>query len=181
MIVEGYKVFDKGLINRYGMKFEEKKIYKVDTSKRSIKYGNQGYGFHFVKRMEDGLRYFDGMNKDIDIAKVISFGEVKELYDDYYGYYDLYVTDSLKINHVLTREEIIEQVLNMHDERVKRFISGYKLTEDEITKIINRFKIDEIIKVIDYYQRNIKDVYVKEKVYRKENLYGRCKHNSSNI
>lgn len=179
--MEGYKIFNKGLINRYGYQYKEGKNYKVSTKVNPIEYGNNGYGIHFVKRLEDGLRYFDGMNEDIDIAEVTSLGEIREFYDDYYGYYDLYVTDNLKINHVLTREEIIEQVLNMQQKRVKRFISGYKLTEEEITKIINRFKTDEIVKAIDYYQRNIKDVYEKEKIYRKENLYDRYKHNSSNI
>lgn len=168
--MEGYKVFNKGLINRYGYRYEEGKNYKVNTKINDIKYGNNGYGIHFVKRLEDGLRYFDGMNEEIDIAKVTALGKIRESYDDYYGYYDLYVTDYLKINHILTKEEIIEQVLNMKEERVKRFISGYKLTEDEIAKIINKFKTDEICKAIDYYQRNIKDVYEKEKVYVKRNV-----------
>ena len=164
--MEGYKIFNKGLVNRYGYKFQEGNSYKVNTKITSIKYGNNGYGFHFVKRLEDGLRYFDGMNKEIDIAKVTSLGEIKEFYDDYYGYYDLYVTDHIYINHVLTRKEIIEEVLNMQQKRVERFISGYKLTEEEIN-IINRNNDENIEKAINYYQRNIKNVYEKEKVYKK--------------
>ena len=30
-MIEGYKGFSKGLVNAYGMKFEEHKDYKVDT------------------------------------------------------------------------------------------------------------------------------------------------------
>ena len=80
-MIEGYKVFNKGLVNKYGMSFKEK---------QEIKYGVHGYGFHFTKRLEDGLRYFDGFNEDVDIAKVVALGKVKEFSYDYYGYYDLY-------------------------------------------------------------------------------------------
>ncbi len=89
-MIEGYKVFNKGLVNNYGMSFEEKHEYKVDKEKQEIKYGLDGYGFHFVKRLEDGLRYFDSFNEDVDIARVVALGKVKEFSDDYYGYYDLY-------------------------------------------------------------------------------------------
>lgn len=161
MSIEGYKVFDKGLINSYGVKFEEKQSYQVDTSLRSIKYGNQGYGFHFVKRLEDGLRYFDGLNQEIDIAKVIALGEVKEFYDDYYGYYDLYVTDCLYIDHILSRNEIMDYIIKQPFPRIERFIQRYRLTEEEIDIIIEKNAILRISQAIDYYQYGNKDAYTK--------------------
>ena len=161
MSVEGYKIFDKGLINRYGVKFEEKQSYQVDTSKRSIKYGNQGYGFHFAKRLEDGLRYFDGLNHEIDIAKVIALGEVKELYDEYYGYYDLYVTSHIYIDHILSRQEIINYIINQPFPRIERFIQGYRLTEEEINMIVENSANSRIDQAIDYYQYDNKDAYTK--------------------
>lgn len=161
MKIEGYKVFNKELINRYGMKFEEQHEYKVDISKRNIKYGNNGYGFHFVKRIEDGLRYFNGMNQEIDIVKVISLGEVIEFWDEYYGYYDLYVTDHIYIDHILSRQEIISSLVGGSFYRIERFIQGYKLTEEEIDKILEYYSMDCIYKAIDYYQLDNKDAYTK--------------------
>ncbi len=54
--MEGYKIFNSGLKNRYGVKFEVGKVYTLNTSNRDIEYGVNGYGFHFVKRPEDALR-----------------------------------------------------------------------------------------------------------------------------
>ena len=100
-MIEGYKGFSKGLVNAYGMKFEEHRDYKVDTRDKELKYGIYGYGFHFAERLEDCLRYYNGFEEEIDIAKVVALGNVLESYDDYYGYYDLYVTDHIYIEHVL--------------------------------------------------------------------------------
>ena len=47
MGIIGYKAFDKGLINRYGTKFEVGKIYIAEGA---IKFGNQGNGFHLCKK-----------------------------------------------------------------------------------------------------------------------------------
>ena len=159
--MEGYKIFDKGLINRYGLKFEENKIYKCDTSKNVLKYGNHGYGIHFVKRLEDGLRYFDGMNSDIDIVKVRALGNVLESFDEYYEYYGLCVTDKIYIEHVLTRKEIIEYAVKLPSFRLERFVQGYKLSDDEINFIINRVCDSDVNNAILYYQKNEKDVYSK--------------------
>ena len=161
MRVEGYKVFNKGLINCYGKKFEAQHEYKVDTSKRSIEYGIEGYGFHFAKRLEDCLRFFDGMNEDIEIAKVVSIGEVKESYDDYNGYYDLYVTDQIYIERILTRKEIVDYIKHTSFDRIERFISGYRLTEKEIDQILENDKLNILDKTVEYYQYGNKDAYTK--------------------
>ncbi|MBE6157911.1 MAG: hypothetical protein E7160_03865 [Firmicutes bacterium] len=156
--MEGYKVFNKGLINRYGLKFEEKGIYTFNE-KKDLKYGNNGYGFHFVKNLEDGLRYFDGINGEIDIAKVRALGNVLESFDEYYDYYGLCVTDKIYIDHVLTREEIIEYAVNLPSIRLERFVQGYRLNDDEIDLIINRVCDSDVNNAILYYQKNDKDVY----------------------
>lgn len=160
--LKGYKVFDKGLKNRYGMTFLEGEVYSVDTTLRNISFGNNGYGFHFVKRLEDGLRYFDGMNDDIDIALVESIGSLVEYYDDYNGYYDMFVTDKIYIDHLLSREEIIDYILNVNIDRVERFVQGYKLSDDEIDLLLARYNSCELSRAIDYYQKNDKDVYSKK-------------------
>ena len=162
-MIEGYKGFNKGLVNAYGMKFEEHKSYKVDTLEKKLKYGIYGYGFHFAERSEDCLRYYNGLEEEIDIAKVVALGDVLESFDDYYGYYDLYVTDHIYIDHIMTREEIINYIIGVNNFRLVRFIQGYKLTTLEITKILKKYSnVNCINDAIKYYQYNDDTVYVKK-------------------
>ena len=92
---------NKNMNNRYGMTFEEGKEYSVSGE---IVFGNLGNGFHFCQRLEDTLRYVNAMNGDVLLAEVIGSGEIKEGYDDYYGYYDMYVASDLKVVRVLDRD-----------------------------------------------------------------------------
>lgn len=158
-MLEGYKGLSKGLINAYGMKFELYKDYKVDISEKILEYGVDGYGFHFAKRLEDCLRYYNGLDEEIEIAQVIALGELLESYDDYYGYYDLYVTNHIYIEHILTREEIINYIKNVNPLRIKRFIQGYKLTDEEIAIILKENNNNSIKDAINYYQYGKKYVY----------------------
>ena len=92
------------------MVFEEGKTNKVDGN---IKFGVNGNGFHFCKRLEDTLRYID--DKDPKIARVIGRGTIDEGFDDYNGYYDMYASSIIDIKYFLMREEIfLELVRNSH-------------------------------------------------------------------
>lgn len=135
------------------------KIYTLDITKRDISYGVNGYRYHFALRPEDCLRYFDTMNVKVDIACVESLGILKEYYDEYYGYYNLYVTNSILIKHVLTREEFISYMLNTNERGVERLIKGFKLNEEEIKMILERYPSDRLYKVVEYYQRRNCDIY----------------------
>ena len=66
-MIKGYKAFNKDLTNRYGSEFVEGTTYRVEGE---LKFGNNGNGFHFCKRLEDTLRYFPGMEEEIDIASI---------------------------------------------------------------------------------------------------------------
>ena len=154
---KGYKCFDKGLINRYGTKFEVGKEYHCD---KEIKFGNDGNGFHVCKRLEDTLRYFDAMEGEIDIAEVSCHGKYQEFEDDYNGYYDMFAYEYLKIDKVLTREEIIDYGLNLYDFRVKRFISLYKLTNEEIKLFKDKFNTNiDVLNTIAYYQEKDSEAF----------------------
>ena len=162
MEIIGYKCFNKDLLNRYGKKFRLGKIYITEGS---IKFGNSGNGFHLCKNMEDTFRYFDAMNENVDICKVRASGVIVEYSDDYYGYYDMYAAEKLEILHVLSRREIIEYALSLNDERLKRFLSGIKLTDKEIKEILSLHSASDVKATIDYYQKKKKDAY--------RRLYGR--------
>jgi len=90
-----------------------------------IKFGIDGCGFHFCGRMEDTLRYFDGINEYIRIASLIGNRGIVYFNDEYYVYYDRYVSSSIFIVHVYTRKEIISCFLSGKSFNLKRFLSGY--------------------------------------------------------
>lgn len=164
MQITGYKCFDENLTNRYGQRFEVGKIYTIDGI---IKFGNNGNGYHLCKNMEDTLRYFDAMHKCVDICEVTGSGECTEYFDDYYGYYNMYATSKLEILRKLTREEIINIALNLSVDKVIRFLSLYKLTEEEIKLFREKFYNEMLVQdIISYYQNQELDVFVKRKEYK---------------
>jgi len=151
--IHGYKAFNKGLTNRYGFEFELGKLYSIEGE---LQGGNHGNGFHFCKNIEDVLRYFDGLHDDIDICTVIGSGEYLLKEDEYYGYYDMYVTQHLEILKILSREEILAEMNNMHYKRLERFIKGYKLSENELENSIENMQPiqqKDLRKVYVYYQK----------------------------
>lgn len=125
-----------------------------------IKYGLKGNGYHFAKNLEDTLRF---QIKDDDnlvnpmIAKVIGDGKIIESSDEYYGYYDLYVAEMITIKKVLTRKEVIEYALNLSELRMQRFVSLFKLYDDEIKLFEGKYS--NVDKAILYYQKKVFDVY----------------------
>ena len=81
MLVQGYKAFNGDMTNRYGQVFEEGKTYSVCSEP---KFGTNGEGFHFCKRLEDTLRYFPGMEEKIQIAHVTCLGDYVKSNDEFY-------------------------------------------------------------------------------------------------
>ena len=156
-MVTGYKCFQKGLINQYGKQFEVGKTYH---NEEDIKF--QKSGFHMCANLEDTLRYFDTYNEEVDIAKVVGFGNIDEYYDDYNEFYDMYAVEYLKIERVLSREEIIEYGLNLPFLRAKRFLSLYKLTKEELALFRDKFIKERMLQdTMDYYQDENSKKYIK--------------------
>ena len=151
--IYGYKCFNRGLINRYGKQFEVGRTYHMDGE---IKFGNDGNGFHMCMNLEDTLRYFDAMNNDVDICRVKGSGKFCKGIDEYNGYYYMYAFENMYIEKQLIREEIIAYGLNLHEMRAKRFVSQFKLTQDEIAIFKEKFKKSYIVlDTIAYYQETI--------------------------
>lgn len=159
-MIEGYKIFNNDMTNSYGFKFEEGKTY---TQQGEIIFGLKGNGYHFCKNIEDTLRYIDGMNNLVKIAKIKSFGKYIARNDEYNGYYDLYVASSIYVEKILTREEIIKIILSKTSYSVIRFLQGFKLTSNEIELFKTKFYLNqEIIDTISFYQEGNKDTYIKK-------------------
>ena len=158
-MVKGYKCFKKGLINQFGSKFEIGKVYKDD---KEIRF--QHGGFHMCTYLEDTLRYFDAFNEEIEIAEVIGYGKVDKYDDEYNEFFDMYSVENIIICHVLTHEEIINYAYNLPPMRLKRFLSLYRLNKNELELFRKKFYKDYLImKVLDYYQDEDSNVYIKKK------------------
>ena len=161
-----YKIFNKGLINKYGTKFELNRDYKIATNKK-LSFGNSGYGYHIVTNLEDGYRYFDGFNQELDTTLITTNGNLVKFDDEYYDYYNMYVTDEIRILKVLNREEILDYMLKTNIYRIIRFISLYKLTDDEINIIKLNYPDDSVLNYINYYQYNDKRAFEKQYIKKK--------------
>ena len=156
-MIFGYKSFDENYKNIAGMKMVEGKTYHTDGK---IKYGIKGNGYHFAKNLEDTLRFQLKNDRNLVnpiIAKVIGSGKIIEADDDYYGYYDLYVAENIMVEKFLTRDEVLEYALKLPDKRMERFVSLFRLTDDEIK--LFKGKYINVDKAILYYQKGILDVY----------------------
>ena len=142
----GFKVFLKGLKNKYGYTFEVGKLYLANGP---ISWGNIGNGFHFCQNLEDCLRYFDVQNEEIEIAFVRGFGHIKKHDDEYFGYLDMFVSEGIDIIRVLTREEILEYMLETDELRQLRFMRDFNLTPEE-KALFETPKLNEARKIFRY-------------------------------
>ena len=175
MTMDGYKTFHKGMKNRYGKTFQEGRIYEIEGP---LKFGPNGNGIHFCKNLEDTLRFFPAMEEEVVITEVTALGDLVEYTDDYNDYYDMFCTNKIRINHIMTREEIIKMYLNMTDYRVIRFVSGFRLTSDEIELFKIRYSSEiSILDAIAYYQENKKEEYKNKIKEHKEKVYSKRKKN----
>ena len=154
--MKGYKVLNKGLINRYGYQYEIGKKYILIGE---LKWSENG--FHFCSNPEDCLRYINGFTDEYDMTEVEGSGEIYKFDDDYYGYYDMYASSEMEITRVIPREEFIGMVVNSHnDGRVQRLISTTSLTEDEMN-LIEAF-YPNLKPYIDYYQHKDLDAFTRK-------------------
>lgn len=152
----GCKAFDYDLVNRYGMKFELNVEYSLSGE---LKFGNNGNGFHFCTNLEDTLRYVDGANAIIVMVEAL--GNLKQYDDEYNGYYDMFVTDKIKLIKILTKNEIFNYTCSLPDYRLIKMIRDYKqFTELELLYLENKYQNNSyVIRAIKYYQRNDLNAY----------------------
>lgn len=154
-MIKGYKIFignKNCFVNNFNQVFEVGKIYEVKGRLQP-----KDLGYHFALRLEDTLRYGNAKEEEVVLGEVTALGNVIEYEDEYYGYYDLYVTDKIKIDKILTRKEIINYALNLPDYRLIRLIATMKLNDEEVKLFLNRE--NEVLKYIDYYHYGNKDAF----------------------
>lgn len=135
-------------------------VGKIYTTPMSPTARNSGY--HFCKNLEDTLRYFNGLEEEITICQVKAIGNISEYTDEWYGY-DIYATDKLYIEKILSRKEIIEYANKLDNNRLIRFIQGLKLTPEEISYFKEKYNQRSIIlNYLKFYQEGDLEVFEKE-------------------
>ena len=156
MIIKGFKAFYRDMKNNYGVKYEEGRTY---YAKNAPKFGLNGNGFHLCKNIEDTFRFINDSKPQV--AKVIAKGKIVEGRDDYNSYFNMYASTVIKIEHILSREEIIDEICKRSVYGVIRaIIYGYDFTEEEIEIIRKKFKYNKSLeKNIDYYINGNKDAF----------------------
>ena len=127
MYIKGFKTFLKGMKTLEGnLTLQVGETYHINEP---IQFEKNG--FHFCKRLEDTLHYFKNYHTDIDICAVTGFGTILETSHEYYGYYDIYVASDIKIERLLTKQEILiiyrDLILNSvcSEQRIARFLTYY--------------------------------------------------------
>ena len=154
-MVIGFKCFNKGLVTSYGDVLEVGKEYISNTDP---KFGARG--FHFCINIEDSFRYFDCFNNEVDVCIILASGKIDIYNDEYNGYYDMGCCEKIVILEKLTREEVISIALNLNEIRVKRFVSTFGLTKNEIELFKNKFFYSKfVLDAISYYQEEDREVY----------------------
>ena len=128
MEVKGYKAFNKDATNRYGQPFTEGGTYHVEGE---VKFGNDGNGYHMCTSLSDVFRYVNATEDDVLVALVTGRGKYDKYDDTYYGYYDMYSFEEMTIDKFLSREEVIERMLNSPAHEVNKFLSTCRLSEEE--------------------------------------------------
>ncbi len=151
----GYKGFEKGLKNRYGKQFVVGESYQT---KGDIEFGNEGKGYHFCQHLGDVFRFFNP--EYVDVALVSTMDEYPDLVhydDDYNGYYDMYSCRNIKIEKLLSREEIISTMLKETEHNIEKFIKTFKLNDEEAELFAS--KSIHLKNAIQYYHYGDKEVY----------------------
>lgn len=107
---------------------------------------------------EDCFRYIDS-DKSI-MAEVIGYGDMKEYDDEYYGYFNMYVAEFLKVVRLVTRDELINMAKMLPEERLVRFIQTFKMSDDETDKVLENSKGKvKVLKAVQYYHFGNKHIY----------------------
>lgn len=152
--IEGYKSFYPGLITNNGVKFEIEVPLHVDGK---IKSGPiNGNGFHLCLNFEDTFRYIENPI----LCEVVGYGIISEEFQDYYNdYYDIYACSDMVIKRIIPRSEVIEMAKKLNDERLKRFIITYNMTDDEVKELLSISQSDVIKEYIDYYHNKNENTF----------------------
>ena len=158
--VTGFKAFNTDILESLEKNNEGKIIIQKDTKE---KYKN---GIYLAKNIEDSLKYVD-RTKEISIAKVKGFDNVEERYNSFYEFYGIYTADNVEIQKILSRKQIINEVLKgkNNDFRIQRFISLYKLTDEEIDTLRKECQgiVKNLDKYIEYYQYGQEDAFTRKR------------------
>lgn len=149
--MKGYMCFFEDMTDLQHDKYEIGKTY---TEK------DKGKRYTIYDRLEDSLRNYHCDVNDVIICIVEGLEGGRKIEDTVYEFIERYEFDSIKILKRVPREFVIEYGLNLYEERLIRFLQGFKLTDEEKEKFRvkfgNHFREES---TIDYYINENKNAY----------------------
>ncbi len=144
--------------------FNNMKDYFGNTYEPGIEYGSKDNKFHYCGHIADVFRYYNGFDDNTIVCKVEGSGEIYKYDDEVYDYLDMYESSNLKVLKPLSREEILETAFNDGVMSTLRLISSYKLTDEEINTILDRYCYEPSVKnYINYYQKNDEKAFTRNR------------------
>ena len=158
-MIYGYKGLKKGNMTHFGDVLEEGVTYSVEGPlKVGLRNGEEGNGYHMCEYLSDVFRFFP--NEKPIIAFVEGSDENIEYSDDYYGNLGMHVCRSIKILKILSREEVIDTILDSGEMNIVNYLRTDKLNEEETDKFLDCCRSYPIIlEEILYSQKGYKDIF----------------------
>ena len=150
MAISGYKVFHGDMTNRYGLKFEEGQTYEVNLEENKKK-GIRGYGYYYCTRLEECIIFY--LDEDKKVAKVTGFENFRGDEENYEG---ICVARKIRIDKIMSREEIMDYIIGLEESRVVLFITHYKLTREEKNRISEFYSGSKAVKDALAWQKDDK-------------------------
>ena len=141
--MKGYMCFFEDMTDLQHDKFKIGERYnKDDKNKRFVIY----------EYLEDSLRNYHAERNNVNICFVLGYGDGRKIEDTASDYIERYEFDNVAIIKEVPREFIIEYGLNLYDQRLIRFLQGFKLTNEEKDLFRLKFEGDRrAFPIIDYY------------------------------
>lgn len=154
--LDGYKVLSNNQANMYGKTFDEGCTYETKDNK----------GYYFCLSVADALAFSPrvSVTRDVKIASVTGTDAIldkeKSYYGDYYGVDGIYYSPKITINKFLTYEDIVKQMNQGSELKLKFYFANLMLERETITNLIMKYQNNpSIMYALLYHQLGSRDIY----------------------
>ena len=141
--VPGYKIFNGDMTNWYGLQFEEGRTYHTIRKP----------GFYYCTKLSEVFGVYFG-NPSVQVARVT--GYIEEEREASFRKYSTTVRTavSLRIDKILTREEIMQQVIADGESSIKDYLRYFPVTTEEEDYFVENYgDNEELMEIIAYNRR----------------------------
>lgn len=106
-----------------------------------MKFGEKGHGYHMSAKLADTFRFFNPVLDNV-YCEVVGFGKIVQEDDYLYDSAPMYVVE--KIIKILSREDILQYILEADVNEFRRFLALYPFTKEELEILRNKVVCKDI-------------------------------------